>query len=183
MTSSRRTAAALAGLAALCIAATAFAAQAAQPLPLEQRLSPEQLRATGLDTLSPRQLALLNQLLAHEQARQANAAGAASVASDGMPPPGAPAAVAAGTGVAQANLFAGAQDGPFEGRLVGEVAGWAPGTVFTFEDGQQWQVLKGELRLPEVRQSPQVVVVPGAMGRWFLQVDEDLPKARVQRIR
>jgi len=26
-------------------------------------------------------------------------------------------------------------------------------------------------------------VIPGIAGRWFLQVDEDLPKARVFRLR
>jgi hypothetical protein len=31
--------------------------------------------------------------------------------------------------------------------------------------------------------SPAIKVVPGIAGRWFLQVDEDLPKARVYRIR
>lgn len=31
-------------------------------------------------------------------------------------------------------------------------------------------------------QDPEIVVVPGIAGRWFLQVDEDLPKTRVYRI-
>jgi hypothetical protein len=60
------------------------------------------------------------------------------------------------------------------------VEGWAPGTVFELENGQLWKVLKGELR--KALQSPEIVVVPGIAGRWFLQVDEDMPKARVYRI-
>ena len=154
----------------LALTAAAFTAQAAPPLPIEQRLSAEQLHATGLDTLSPAQLALLNRLLQEESAQAAATAAAAA------PAPAAPAVI-------DPTAFAGAQDGPLKARLVGELAGWAPGTVFVLENGQHWQVLKGELTLPKVLQSPQVVLVPGAMGRWFLQVDEDLPKARVQRIR
>ena len=30
--------------------------------------------------------------------------------------------------------------------------------------------------------SPEVELVPGMMGRWFLHVDEDLPGARVYRV-
>ncbi len=38
------------------------------------------------------------------------------------------------------------------------------------------------MKLRKPLESPQIVVVPGIAGRWFLQVDEDLPKARVYRI-
>ncbi|QNP42078.1 hypothetical protein H8B22_03380 [Lysobacter terrestris] len=64
----------------------------------------------------------------------------------------------------------------------GSVAGWEPGTVFVLENGQQWKVLKGQMKLRQALQDPPIVVVPGIAGRWFLQVDEDMPKARVYRI-
>jgi hypothetical protein len=54
--------------------------------------------------------------------------------------------------------------------------------VFALENGQQWKVLKGSMRLRKALQSPETVVVPDFAGRWFLQVDEDMPKARVYRI-
>jgi hypothetical protein len=38
------------------------------------------------------------------------------------------------------------------------------------------------MRLHAPMQAPEIVVAPGIAGRWFLQVDEDLPKARVYRI-
>lgn len=133
---------------------------------VERRLSPEQLRQTGLDALTPAQLALLNRLLREDAEREAAAA---------LPPP-APSHDDAG-------LLEGASDGPIRSRLVGEIAQWAPGTVFALENGQQWRVLKGSLKLPKPIQAPAIVVVPGVSGRWFLQVDEDLPKARVQRIK
>ena len=40
----------------------------------------------------------------------------------------------------------------------------------------------GSMKLRKPLQAPGIVVVPGVAGRWFLQVDEDLPKARVYRI-
>jgi len=84
---------------------------------------------------------------------------------------------------APAPLFPGLDDGPITAKVTGQVGGWAPGTVFTLDNGQQWQVLKGEMTLKTARSNPEIVVVPGIAGRWFLQVDEDLPKARVFRIR
>lgn len=140
---------------------------------IEQRLTPAQLRETGLDTLSPAQLALLNRLLHEDAQREAAIA------------PPAPVPMIAGTVPSRddAGLLEGAADGPIRSRLVGTVAKWSPGTVFALENGQQWRVLKGALKLPKPMQAPAIVVVPGVSGRWFLQVDEDLPKARVQRIR
>jgi hypothetical protein len=78
--------------------------------------------------------------------------------------------------------FAGLDAGRIETRVNGTVAGWAPGTVFELATGQQWRVLKGSLTLRKPRQDPAIVLVPGVAGRWFLQVDEDLPKARVYRV-
>ena len=48
----------------------AFAAMAEQAyVNIEQRLTAEQLRETGLDTLSPKQLKRLNQLLSEDAAK------------------------------------------------------------------------------------------------------------------
>ena len=63
-----------------------------------------------------------------------------------------------------------------------EETGWEPGTVFVLDNGQRWRVLKGRAELREPLQSPEILVVSGLAGRYFLQVHEDLPKARVYRI-
>ncbi|WP_313318778.1 hypothetical protein [Stenotrophomonas sp.] len=125
-------------------------------VPLEQRLSAEQLQQVGL---SAQQLQLLNRMLSQ-------AAPIAAVAASPAPAP----------------MHIGLEEGPVHSRVQGEVAGWEPGTVFVLENGQQWKVLKGQMRLRSTLQSPEIEVVPGIAGRWFLQVDEDLPKARVYRI-
>ena len=76
----------------------------------------------------------------------------------------------------------GLEEGPVHSSVQGTVEGWGPGTVFVLANGQQWKVLKGQMRLRTALQSPEIDVIPGIAGRWFLQVDEDLPKARVYRI-
>ena len=78
--------------------------------------------------------------------------------------------------------FLGLSEQPIRSRVKGDVRGWEPGTVFVLENGQQWKVLKGSLKLRKPLVAPEVVIAPGLVGRWFLQVDEDLPKARVYRI-
>jgi len=133
---------------------------------LEQRLDPQALAEVGL---TPAQLQALNRLL-----RQAEA---------DAPAPVAVAAPSAGGAGAPAPMFPGLDDGLINAKVTGQVDGWAPGTVFTLDNGQQWQVLKGDMKLKTARSNPEIVVVPGIAGRWFLQVDEDLPKARVFRIR
>lgn len=142
-----------------------FAVLAKQPyVDVEQRLTAEQLHATGLDTLSPEQLKLLNGLLREDVVK----------------------AVEAGRTEAEtertSSSLVGFNDEPIRGRLKGSVSGWEPGTVFELENGQRWKVLKGSMKLRKPFQSPEIAVVPGIAGRWFLQVDEDLPKARVYRI-
>lgn len=130
-----------------------------------QRLTPEQLREIGL---TPTQVELLDRYLGESQAKQPLA---------DAPPRGDLPEARRG-----AEQYIGLDDGPIKSRVTGVVEGWEPGTVFALENGQQWKVLKGHMRLRRPLQSPEIVVVPGIAGRWFLQVDEDMPKARVYRI-
>lgn len=130
---------------------------------IEQRLSPEQRHDTGIDTLSAEQLVKLNAVLRDEAQRAETAA-----RQNSQPPAG--------------GTFAGFNDAPIKSRLKGVVSGWEPGTVFELANGQSWKVLKGSMKLRKPISEPEIIVVPGLAGRWFLQVDEDLPKARVYRI-
>jgi hypothetical protein len=154
---------------ALTLALASIAALAQQPyVDIEQRLNAGQLRDTGLATLSPAQLELLNQLLRDDVAKAVEAGQAA--AREGSE-----------TGRGAASLI-GFNDEPIRSRLQGPVDGWEPGTEFVLQNGQTWKVLKGSMKLRGTLNSPEILVVPGIAGRWFLQVDEDLPKARVYRI-
>ncbi|WP_312315998.1 hypothetical protein [Stenotrophomonas sp.] len=153
----------LAGMGMVWLAATA-AAQAPY-VAIEQRVDAQALAEVGL---TPAQLQTLNRLLREAEQRAPAAPAAAPVAAQAT---------------AAAPMFAGLDDGPIEAHVTGTVDGWQPGTVFSLDNGQQWQVLKGEMKLKKPVSNPAIVVVPGIAGRWFLQVDEDLPKARVYRIR
>ncbi len=161
----------------LTLCCASFAAVAGQPLQkndidIEQRLTAEQRHATGLDTLSTAQLQLLNRLL-RDQAMNAALAAVPDDTSQSTPQ---------STPSHSPRAYIGLDDTPIHSRVKGVVSGWETGTVFVLENGQQWKVLKGSMTLRKPLQSPEIVVVPGIAGRWFLQVDEDMPKARVYRI-
>jgi hypothetical protein len=130
---------------------------------IEQRLTPEQLKATGLDTLSPAQLSLLNQLLY-------------------VPPIGSDTAGRPQADEASARMsFIGLDDKVIKSRLKGSIIEWGPGTVFELENGQTWKVLKGSMKLRSALPAPEVEIVPGIAGRWFIHIGDDLPGARVYR--
>ena len=133
---------------------------------LEQRLSAEQLQEVGL---TPAQVTLLDRYLreAEEAALPDKLAGDETRnTANGRDP----------------THFVGLDAERIVSKVQGIVSGWEPGTVFKLENGQQWQVLKGSMKLRKPLQDPPIVLVPGVAGRWFLQVDEDMPKARVFRI-
>jgi hypothetical protein len=160
----------------IAAAATSLIAFASDPyVEVEKRLTPAQMHETGLDTLSRDQLARLNELLRGESER---ATSASAHADDGHPAAVASARVDDEPGGA---AYTG-PDRPILSRVVGKVTGWAPDTVFVLENGQRWKVLKGTATLRTPLDAPEVKVVPGLAGRWFLQVVEDMPKARVYRI-
>ena len=149
----------------LMLSVVGFAAFAEQAyVNIEQRLTSEQLRETGLNTLSPVQLERLNQLLQEDSAKVAEIEKAQH------------------RDQPVRDSYIGLDDKPIKSRLTGTINGWDIDTIFELENGQKWKVLKGNMKLRKPMQSPEIIVVPGVAGRWFLQVDEDLPKARVYRI-
>ncbi len=184
------------GLFLLLMASGLWAVAQPSYVPLEQRLSPEQLKATGLNTLSPSQLAALNKVLSEEKL-QTTAAPVSSVSPAISSAPAmveAPIPVTAPASAATAapqglgapppadKPMLGFNEKPIISRLKGTITGWDEGTVFELENGQQWKVLKGKMKLPKPMTNTEVKVVPGIVGRWFLQVSEDYPMARVYLI-
>ena len=145
-----------------------FTVTAGEYVDIEQRLSAAQLHDTGLDALSAEQLKLLNNLLRDDMIEAVEAGKADTRHGD---EPG-----------RSASSLIGFNDGPIHSRVRGTVSGWLPGAEFVLDNGQTWKVLKGSLKLRKPLDRPEIMVIPGIAGRWFLQVDEDLPKARVYRI-
>lgn len=165
------------GLLALLLPAAGAMAQEAYR-PIEQRLNAEQLEQLGL---SAQQLSLLNRYLAQDEAKSATTPAAVTTTTGTAMGTG-PRASAPAPAASDPMRFVGLDVERLETRIRGTVTGWAPGDEFTLENGQRWQVLKGSMKLRKPLESPAVVLVPGIAGRWFLQFDEDMPKARVFRV-
>ena len=127
--------------------------------PIEQRLSPEQMRATGLDQLRPEQLALLNQLLREERASLAEQ----SVRDE------------------RERRNAEART-PVDSLLKGEFHGWRNGSVFELENGQRWRVVDDDFQATKRLSNPKVTISPGAFGSWYMLVDGTSVKAKVKRV-
>jgi len=155
-------------------------------VPLREKLTPDELRAIALSQAQIEQLdAALRAAEARERKRENAPAMAPAPRVESQPAPAvtaAPTVTAAPVAPAQPRAEGpkvGLGDAPIVARAVGRIESWAPGTVFTLDNGQRWQVLKGSVTLRTPLESPRVRVVPGFSGRWFLEVTEDMPKARV----
>ncbi len=150
-----------------CLALAAVATTAAAGdghVDIEKRLTAEQMQATGLDQLTPQQLALLNRLLDEDRKASAKAAEARQ------------------TGRKSAGLFAGGDDAAITATLKGEFRGWSSGTRLELDNGQVWQVVEGNYLARKAMASPRVTVTPGKFSGWYLQVEGHNPSAKVRRV-
>ena len=148
---------------ALALTAALFQvpAMAAQPyVAIEKRLSPEQLHASGLDTLSAEQLATLNRLLSDEQVARDRDETQGSVGLREKRP----------------------EAEPVSATAKGDARGWAKGDVVELDKGQRWRVVEGELYLGKATGQRKVTIARGAFGAWYMQVDGQTPRLKVQRV-
>jgi hypothetical protein len=125
---------------------------------IEQRLSAEQMRATGLDQLRPEQLSLLNQLLSNEQAT-----------------------IAAQSAQAERERRGKETRTPVSSSAKGEFRGWQNGTVFELENGQRWRVVDSDFQATRPMANPRVTISPGAFGSWYMLVEGTSVKVKVKR--
>ena len=153
-------------LLAACLSIAALAPASANDgyIDIEKRLTAEQLRATGLDGLSPDQLVLLNRLL-REDAQRAVQSRQEDERTRGS-----------------GGWFGGDEAGPVTTALVGEFRGWSTGTVLTLANGQRWQVTEGQFYLGKTLTGPEVTLIPGKISGWYLSVKGQNPRAKVKRI-
>jgi hypothetical protein len=134
-------------------------------VPLEQRLTPEQRRETGLDGLSAAQLERLNALLRAEQA--------AVVSRERL------------KDKPERGGLLGRDQDPIVSRIAGEFRGWRNGTRFELENGQTWRVIDTpEFYVPTSKfvASPAVTLTPGMFGGWYMQVQGQSVRAKVQQV-
>src|SRR5688572_20127679 len=133
-------------------------------VPIEKRLSAEQLQATGLDTLSASQLALLNQLLSEDRAADLRAADTQRTQDE--------------TGLRQKRTPPQAVNA----TVTGSARAWTRGQTLVLDNGQRWRVVDSGLNFGKTVADPKVTIEPGFMGSWYLRMDNGMPPVKVQRV-
>lgn len=137
---------------------------------IEQRLTREQMQATGLNQLSTEQLALLNRLLGEEHASQTEAI-REEVESRSK---------------RERHADRGREREPIVSKIAGEFRGWSSSTQFQLDNGQRWRVIgtpEYYVRKVDASIAPAVVIMPGLVGGWYMQVEGHSPRAKVQQVR
>ena len=132
-------------------------------VPIEQRLSAEQMQATGLDSLSGEQLAMLNRLLSEDRAADLKAADFQRTQDEsGLRP----------KRTAQQAVTA---------TVPGSARAWAHGQTLKLDNGQRWRVLDADVIFAKPISDPKVTIAPGFLGSWYLRIDGVAP-IKVQRV-
>ena len=148
----------------LALSASAFGQQAFSSL--EEQMTGDEFKASGLEKLTPGELAALN-----------NWVRAHSLATLDAPEMGT--ADAGGENQAIEEM----DDTPITSKLVGKFSGWDGQTTFKLENGMIWQqVDKDKFYIKEI-DSPLVTIEPGTFGsKWKLTVEGYEEKCKVERI-
>lgn len=151
-----------------CLAPAHAQAQSQTP-PIERQMSPEEFKASGLDKLTPDELAHLNAWLGRT----------ISVETD-------KAAARATDKVKQENrgFFDFGSAEPINATLAGDFHGFAKSRIYTLDNGQVWQQID-DAELPGVRlTNPAVNIKPAMIGNtWYIKVGKYNTRAQVKRIK
>ncbi|GAB3731141.1 hypothetical protein GCM10028862_10850 [Luteimonas pelagia] len=157
---------------ALAFALPALAQQpapASDARPIEQRMSPEEFRAAGLDKLSPEELANLNAWM--RGTLQVETTRAAQAAEQQV------------KDTHRGFLSFGSSD-PIVARVVGEFTGFGRGKRYTLDNGQVWEQVDSA-RIPGARKAnPEVTIKPAVLGEaWYMRVEGYNTNAKVKRVK
>lgn len=147
-------------------------AQQNDEAPIEERMTPTERRATGINKLTPEELEALNAWLADQGIIVVKQA---------------PAEPADRRGFRQriADVFSdeGEQDTVITSRLVGTFDGWDGETVFELENGMVWRQAETNLYTVRPVNNPEVVIRQGLFDRWRLQVKGYNKRLTVERVK
>ena len=137
-------------------------AQAQQAAGLQQRMSPSEFKAAGLDKLSPQQLANLDSWLASHGKVVTK-----MVSADGQP-------------VFYANE---SKRRPIDAHIVGHFGGWSGHNLVTLDNGQQWQQIGSDQPYCGASDNPAVKIKPSLFGNWLMVVHGCNDSVHVRRQR
>lgn len=140
----------------------------AQP-PIEQQMTPEQFKTTGLDKLSPQELANLNAWL--NNTLEVETTKAAKQAKEMIE-------------TENRGFLSFGKSDPIAAKMVGEFRGFAKGRKWTLDNGQVWEQVD-EATLAGVRKTdPQVKITPSLLGNaWYMQIEGYNTRASVKRVK
>ena len=146
----------------LALITTVAAAQTSQVPTLEERMSQNDFRASGLSRLSPEELKFLNDwLTAHGT-------------------PGGPMVTPSGKPIFYMDESA---REVIEAHIDGVFTGWRGKSVFTLDNGQEWRQAESGSYDAGKLSSPSVRIKPMVLGSWLMYVDGCGCSVRVQRVK
>ncbi|HLF31071.1 MAG TPA: hypothetical protein VI566_08605 [Xanthomonadales bacterium] len=152
----------------LLLVSTAGTAQ--QPFStLEEQMTGKEFDATGLEKLTPEELAALNGWIRGRSLATLDAAKPAT----------------AGSGDDRGFNIQKMQDQdrtPITSRLVGEFTGWDGQTVFKLENGMIWEQADNDDFYIRAVENPVVNIKPGAFKTWKLSIEGYSSSCKVKRI-
>lgn len=141
---------------------------------LQDRMSASDFYNAGLNKLSAKELATLNQWLVTHQGGTSSGKASARVASE------APMESKA----ADTSSFFGKSDRhKVESRMVGHFAGFTGDSLVTLDNGQQWQQVGDDQTSCNASDSPSVKVKPSLFGNWLMDVHGCNKLVHVKRVK
>ena len=145
-----------------------FALAAMAQEKIEQQMTYEQFKASGLDKLSAAELANLNAWLSGKlEVETAKAADE----------------VRQQSGEARRGIAQRESREPVAGAITGAFTGFGKGRQFTLDNGQVWQQID-DVSLSAKLDNPKVRITPSLLGgAWYLAVDGYNTRAKVQRVK
>lgn len=147
---------------ALAATVTAAAQTPQQPATLEERMSQAELRASGLDHLSPEQLKYLNEWL-----RTHGAGPQQAMMANGQP------VFYPDTSSREA----------VESHIAGLFTGWHGHTIFKLDNGQEWKQAESGAYDAGKFEDPVVRIKPMLLGSWLMYVEGCGCSVRVSRVK
>lgn len=155
-------------LLALAAALAALPALAAPP-PIQQQMSPEEFRASGLQKLTAEELARLNTWLGRTlevETQRAATVARKKVEDDNR------------------GFFNFGSTDPIRSTIPGDFRGFSNGRTYTLANGQVWRQVD-DASLAGVRlASPAVTITPAKIGNaWYMAVGRYNTRAKVMRVK
>lgn len=154
---------------ALAVTVPALAQSVSTQRPLQQEMSPEDFKATGLHKLSAEELERLNVWL--DRKIDTETTKAAELAQDKIK-------------AETRGFFNFGSSEPIVSTIVGEFRGFQRGRNYTLANGQAWEQIE-DASLAGVRKTnPEVKITPSKVGNaWYLAIDGYNTRAKVRRVK